>query len=364
MASRATTPLSDSEDILPEPGRGAGQAEWRAYNRQQVDLAIRRSRAPRAPAAPIIQRSDKPFHIKTIGQTPDKFGGNSYAEWVVYVRAMENQFDQNDCDNYAPDPDRSKVLYAETFLKKEATAQLLWQAERTNYPQKKYTWEEFKNFLRVNTKGASTRKEDTYDKYLEYKQGPKQSVMDYDAHRVALRAELTPEFKPNAEVDLSNFIKGLREDHRDFVYDHGLEDKATILDRLKSREDRDAKKRSNNSNNKPDTTKDKQTGGFNKRKRDNENSEGSGDKTNEAANSKNNKGGKRFKSGNPNREPVKDKDKDNNRLYRFTKAEYEDIKANNKCFGCGQANCSWEVCKNKKPNIHSKEVALGSEAKN
>ena len=340
----ASPPLSamtelGEEPILQEPGPGAGQAEWRAYNNQQVELTIRRLQARAStPATPPVRRSEKPFHIKTIGQTPDKFGGNSYAEWVVYVRAMENQFDQNDCDNYAPDPNRSKVLYAETFLKKDTNAQLLWQAERTNQPKRRYTWEEFKNFLKNNTKGASTRKEDTYDKYLEYKQGPKQSVMDYDAHRIALRAELTPEFKPNADVDLQNFIKGLREDHKDFVYDHGLEDKATILDRLKSREDRDAKKRSNNSNSKSDTTKDKQTNGFNKRKRDNENSEDSGDKINETTNSKNNKDDKKFKSDNPNRESVKDKN--NNRLYRFIKTEYENIKTNNKCYGCGQADCS------------------------
>ena len=38
---------------------------------------------------------------------------------------MKNQFDQNDCDNYASNSDRFKILYAEIFLKKKINAQLL-----------------------------------------------------------------------------------------------------------------------------------------------------------------------------------------------------------------------------------------------
>ena len=162
--------------------------------------------------------------------------------------------------------------------------------------------------------------------------------MNYDAHRIALRAELTSQFKSNADVDLQNFIKSLRENHRNFVYDHDLENKTTILNRLKSRENRDVKKRFNNSNNKFEIIKDKQTNDFNKRKRNNENFEDDEDKINETINSKNNKDDKRFKSDNPNRESIKNKN--NNRLYRFIKIEYENIKINNKCFDCDQANCS------------------------
>ena len=32
---------------------------------------------------------------------------------------MKNQFDQNDCDNYASNSNRFKILYVEIFLKKK-----------------------------------------------------------------------------------------------------------------------------------------------------------------------------------------------------------------------------------------------------
>ena len=139
--------------------------------------------------------------------------------------------------------------------------------------------------------------------------------MNYDVHRVALRAKLTSEFKSNAKVNFSNFIKNLRENYRNFVYDHDLKNKTTILNRLKSRENRDVKKRFNNNNNKFDIIKDKQTNDFNKRKRNNENFENNENKINETINSKNNKNDKKFKSDNLNRKSIKNKNKNNNRFY-------------------------------------------------
>ena len=217
-------------------------------------------------------------------------------------------------------------------MKKKINAQLLWQAERINHSLRKYIWEKFKNFLKNNIKKIFTRKENIYDEYLKYKQNLKQSIMNYDVHKIALRAKLTLQFKFNANVNLQNFIKSLRENHKDFVYDHDFENKTTILNRLKFRENRDVKKRFNNNNNKFEIIKDKQTNDFNKRKRNNENFEDDEDKINKTINSKNNKDDKKFKSNNFNRESIKNKN--NNKLYRFIKIEYENIKINNKCFDC------------------------------
>ena len=164
--------------------------------------------------------------------------------------------------------------------------------------------------------------------------------MNYDVHRIVLRAKLISKFKSNAKVNFSNFIKNLRENHRNFVYDHNLKNKTTILNRFKFRENRDVKKRFNNNNNKLDIIKNKQTNDFNKRKRNNENFENNENKINKTINSKNNKNDKKFKSNNSNRKSVKNKNKNNNKFYRFIKIEYENIKINNKYFDCDQTNCN------------------------
>ena len=350
--------------ILQKFEQKASQIEWKIYNNQQIELIIRRLQATtQALAVSVSRRSEKLFHIKTVEQTLEKFAENFYVEWIVFVRVMKNQFDQNDCDNFASNSNRFKIFHVEIFLKKNINAQLLWQAERTTHSDRKFIWNEFKNFLKNNIKRIFTRKKNIYDKYLKYKQNFKQSIMNYDAHRIALRAELTSDLKSNAKVDFQNFIKNLRENHKNYVIDHDLENKTTILNRLKSREDRDVKKRFNNSNNKLDIIKDKSANDSNKRKQNNENFEENKDKINETINSKNNnKNDKKFKFDNSNRKLVKNKN--NNRLYRFIKIEYENIKINNKYYDCDQSNCNWEICKNKKSNVHSKKITLDSKTKN
>ena len=157
--------------------------------------------------------------------------------------------------------------------------------------------------------------------------------MNYDAHRIALRAELTFDLKSNAKVNLQNFIKNLRENHKSYVIDHDFENKTTILNHLKFRQNRDVKKRFNNNNNTFDIIKDKFANDSNKRKQNNENFEKNEDKINETINSKNNnKDDKKFKFDNFNREFVKNKN--NNKFYRFIKIEYENIKINNKYYDC------------------------------
>ena len=232
--------------ILQKFEQKASQIEWKIYNNQQIELIIRRLQATtQTLAVSAFRRNEKFFHIKIVEQIFEKFAENFYVEWVVFVRIMKNQFDQNDCDNFASNSNRFKIFHVEIFLKKNINAQLLWQAERTTHSDRKFIWNEFKNFLKNNIKRIFTRKKNIYDKYLKYKQNFKQSIMNYDAHRIALRAEVTSDLKSNAKINLQNFIKNLRENHKNYVIDHDLENKTTILNRFKFREDRDVKKRFN-----------------------------------------------------------------------------------------------------------------------
>ena len=125
MISRVITFLFDNKNILSKSDRKTNQIEWKIYNRQQINLIIKRFKTSRIFVVSIIQRSNKFFHIKTIDQTSNKFENFFYVEWVIYVRIMKNQFDQNDCDNYTSNSNRFKILYIEIFLKKKTIAQLL-----------------------------------------------------------------------------------------------------------------------------------------------------------------------------------------------------------------------------------------------
>ena len=360
MISRATSSLFDSEDVLSKFDRTANQIEWKIYNRQQIDLIIKRLQtASQSSAASIFQRIEKLFHIKTIEQTSALFVENSYVEWILFVRIMKNQFDQNNCDNFASNSNRFKILYVEIFLKKNINAQLLWQAERTSNSDKKYIWVEFKNFLNKNIKRVFTRKKNIYDKYLKYKQNFQQFVMNYDAHRIALKAELTFDLKSNAEIDFQNFVKSLREENKNFLIDHDIENKTTILNRLKSRENREQKKRFNNHNKKLDIIKNKSQDDFNKRKRNNENFDVEKDKINETIKSKNKKNDKRLKFNNSNQESFKKK------LWRWIKNEYKNIVDKNKCRDCDKSNCNLNNdCKNKKSEVHFAKMTFDSQTKN
>lgn len=369
MAARDTSPLSDpgAEPLLEEPGGRAPIAQWRAYTRQQVALARQRPIQPPPPVAPEVpRRSDKPYHIKTIGQAPALYTGESYAEWISHTRAMESQFKANQCDRFADDPDSAKLVYAETFLKRGTTIHMLWEADVTARPDEERTWIGYKDFLKVNVQGASTRVEDTYDKYLDYKQTNKQSVMNYDANRIALMAQLTPELKPNSHEELQNFIRGLLPKHRRFLArERDMHTKIEVLNRLKKIEDADYQ---DSQHNKQEATETNTNSGSNKRKRDDDNPTNGGEQSNKKGKPNNNGngnsngsggGGKKPKSDNPNRDPVKP------RLYRWTRAESAAIKESGRCFGCGKDGHDINACTNKKKcTVPAEPLPEAEKAKN
>ena len=341
------TDLGD-EPILDPPGPNATMEEYRAYIQQQHARLEALQNAATPPTIQAPAPKEKPFYIKVMGDKPGLFAGDSYKEWTQYVWEMENQFDMNQVDDYAKNPDKAKLSFAVTFLKRGSNAQLLWSAKARNNPGQNYTWKEFVDFLKENTKGASTRKEDNFEKYRNYKQQANQSVRDYDAHRIALFSDLHPSMKPSPAIELQDFVLNLTQDNQSFLAEQGIEDdKDMILKRLKQREDYERKKQRNVAKNKPGD-------GSNKRKKDDENSDADGDNNRSNRNRRRDrKGGKKPKSDNPNREPVKSK-----KLWRWTKAEYKDIVDNNKCIGCGKSGCNIKDCKDIKSDTRSFEEAF------
>ena len=361
MVSRTSSFLSDNENVLSEPGRTADQAEWKVYNRQQMNLVIRRTQATMqsfsAPAAP---RNDKPYHIKIIGQTSALYIEKFYAEWMFYTRFMKSQFKANQCDRFAVNPNDVKLVYAEIFLKRETHPHMLWEAEVIANPNKKRIWIDYKEFLRLNVQKTFTRMKNIYDKYLDYKQHAKQSVMSYDVHRISLMAQLIPNLKSNSKKELQNFVKELLSKHKRFLArERDMHTKIKILNRLKKIENVDYQ---DSLHNKQKIIENHTHDDSNKRKRDDENlinSEEQLNKKNKANNNSNSENDKKFKFNNPNQEPVK------NKLWRWTKNEYKNIVDKNKCKDCDKSDCNLNNdCKNKKSKIHSRKIAFDLQAKN
>ncbi|KAG6986622.1 structure-specific endonuclease subunit SLX1 [Physcia stellaris] len=259
----ASSSLTDiNEPVLDPPGPDATPQEYRAYIQQQAA----RYEVLRNRATPPVSKG-KPFYIKVLGNKPGLFAGDSYKEWTQYIWEMENQFDMNQVDDSAKNPDKVKLSFAVTFLKRGSSAQLLWNAKAKNNPGKEYTWKKYVDFLKENTQKASTRKEDNFQKYKDYTQRANQSVRNYDAHRIALVADLHPTMKPSPAIELQDFILNLTQDNQDFLAEQGIEDnKEEILKRLKCRENNERKKQRSAGKNKPKNS-------YNKRKKGEEDSD-------------------------------------------------------------------------------------------
>ena len=91
MTSRIISSLFYNDDILSKFDRTTNQIEWRIYNRQQINLIIKRLQSiSQTLVASIIQRTNKFFYIKTIDQISNKFEEIFYVEWIIYVRIMKN----------------------------------------------------------------------------------------------------------------------------------------------------------------------------------------------------------------------------------------------------------------------------------
>ena len=337
----------DDESVLDSPEPNAIAKEYRAYIEQQHARYETLRNAPNSPIVQTIAPKEKPFYIKIMRNKLGLFSEDSYAKWTQYVWEMKNQFDMNQVDDYAKNPDKVKLSFAVIFLKKEFNAQLLWSVKTRNSSDQNYTWKKYVDFLKKNTKEVFIRKENNFEKYKNYKQLAHQSVKNYDAHRIALISDLHSFMKSSSAIKLQDFVLNLTQNNQNFLAEQNIEnDKNLILKRLKQREDNERKKQRN-------ISKNKSADDFNKRKKNDENPDANGDDNQNQFNrnrKEDRKSDKKFKFNNSNRESVKDR-----KLWRWIKAEYKNIRNNNKCIGCDKSGCNIDDCKDIKPNTHSFE---------
>ena len=150
-----------------------------------------------------------------------------------------------------------------------------------------------------------------YDKYLNYKQTSKQSVMSYDAHRIALMTQLISKLISNKTKKLQNFIRDLLSKHRRFLArERDMHSKIEILNRLKKIENADYQ---NSQTNKQKIIEANTHDDSNKRKRNDENFVNKEEQSNKKSKTNNNDNegdDKKLKLDNSNRDSVK------SRLYR------------------------------------------------
>ena len=353
MISRATSSLFDNENILSKFDRTASQVEWKVYNRQQIDLIIKRlQESSSASVVSTVFRNDKSYHVKTIEQTSALYIEEFYVEWMFYTRIMKSQFKINQCNRFAIDSNDVKLVYVEIFLKREFTIHMLWKIDVIAKSNKKRIWVEYKNFLKINVQKVFIKVENIYDKYLNYKQINKQFVMNYDVNRIALMIQFTSKLKFNSHKKLQNFIKDLLSKHRRFlVKERDMHTKIEILNRLKKIEDADYQK---NQHNKQKIIETNINDDFNKRKKDDKNLINEEDQfnkknkinINDNENSNDNEeNDKKLKFDNLNRNSIKF------RLYCWIRIEFVVIKNSEKYFECDKNEHDIDVCINKKKCI-------------
>ena len=147
-----------------------------------------------------------------------------------------------------------------------------------------------------------------YDKYLNYKQHAKQSIMSYDVHRIFLMTQFISNLKFNNKKKLQNFVRELLSKHkRFFAKKRDMHIKIEILNRFKKIENVDYQ---NNLHNKQKIIENHIHDDSNKRKRNDENSinnEKQLNKKSKTNNNSNNENDKKFKFNNSNQESVKNK---------------------------------------------------------
>ena len=188
----------DAKSLLEKSKKKTSIAQWKIYIRQQVILTRQRFiQSSFFVVFEISRRNDKFYHIKIIEQTFALYTKKFYAEWMFYTRIMKNQFKINQCDRFVIDSNDVKLVYVEIFLKKKIISHMLWKAKIISKSDKKRIWIDLKNFLKINVQKTSTKMKNIYDKYLNYKQTIKQSIMNYDVHRIVLITQFISNLKFN-----------------------------------------------------------------------------------------------------------------------------------------------------------------------
>ena len=300
----------------------------------------------------IFRRNDKFYHIKTIEQTFAFYIEKFYVEWIFHIRIIKSQFKINQCDRFANDSNNVKFVYVEIFLKREITIHMLWKIDVIAKSNEKRIWIEYKNFLKINVQRIFIKVENIYDKYLNYKQINKQSVMNYDVNRIVFMIQFTSKLKLNSHEKFQNFIKELLSKHRRFLArKRDMHTKIEIFNRLKKIENVDYQ---NSQHNKQKVIEININNDFNKRKKNDDNfinekkqfNKKNKLNNNDNENSNDNeKNDKKFKFDNFNKNSIKFK------LYRWIKIEFAVIKKSEKCFECDKNDHDINVCINKKKYI-------------
>ena len=248
MFERIISSLSilNDEFILNESKFKTSQIEWKIYHKKQFDqiqqIIKRFEIIVRSNSKFVFFNEKKSFFIKIQKIQSTNFHEKFHAKWRLFVRIMKNQFVINQCDQRFFNFNQLKILYVEIFLKKNIFVQLLWQAKIIENFDRIYIWLKFKDFLKINIKEAIRRKKNVFDKYMKYEQKLKQNIAKYEIQRIALKIELIVNLKFNDEMNFQNLITNLREKNKNYVVNQNLTIKIFIMNRLKSKEDREYEK--------------------------------------------------------------------------------------------------------------------------
>jgi hypothetical protein len=135
---------------------------------------------------------------------PDPYEGKNTQERIEYTQACERVFDYSPIE-YAKD--RSKIVWAATFLRKEPAKN--WHRLRENQPEKleTLTWKGYILFLDNLLLQPDARRLLVSKKYEGARQGPKQSILSFVNYLEELEAELEPFTETQKRDNLFNKIR-------------------------------------------------------------------------------------------------------------------------------------------------------------
>jgi hypothetical protein len=141
----------------------------------------------------------KPSHMN-----PEPYEGKNSQERIEYTQACERVFDYSPIEYTT---DRSKIVWAATFLRKDPAKN--WHRLRENQPTKleTLTWKEYILFLDNLLLQPDARRLLVSRKYESARQGSKQSILSFVNYLEELEAELEPFTDTQKRDNLFNKIR-------------------------------------------------------------------------------------------------------------------------------------------------------------
>ena len=141
----------------------------------------------------------RPTHMN-----PEPYKGKTSQERIEYIQACERVFDYSPIE-YATD--RSKIVWAATFLRKEPAKN--WHRLRKNQPDEleTLTWKKYIQFLDNLLLQPDARRLLISRKYESAQQGPKQSILSFVNYLEELETELEPYTETQKRDNLFNKIR-------------------------------------------------------------------------------------------------------------------------------------------------------------